>query len=121
MNSNVQSISFAPFRRNFTDIEKGYQFGAYFRFRDNNDGTAVDITPDDFAMKIKESDGTILKTLTIGSGLSFGVDVNKLDFTIDTDVTDNAGVYTYVLEWTRAGASNPFPVAFGQIVVKQTM
>lgn len=117
MSANRKIISFEPHWIDAIRIERGFTYGFFVSFFDTNSGASIDISNDTFEMPVKNSDGDVVDTLEIGSGLSFGPTDNRLNIQIPTTITAEAGNYSYYIIWQRAGSSDNFPAIAGQIVV----
>lgn len=85
----------------------GYIYVKTAVFKDGSE-VAIDITADTFSLEIKDSDGTVVDTLTLGAGLTV-VSTNKLNIAAGPPVTDTADTYTGVLVWTRASTTAVIP------------
>lgn len=89
-------------------MRTGYTYPKTALFVDSLEA-AITITSDDFEMEILDSDGNVVDTLSIGSGLAI-VAPNKLNISVGPPVTGSAGTYTGTLVWTRLSTSGILPI-----------
>jgi len=110
---------FSPAVVNWRSLLVGsqYAYGLTFAFKVTDTGDPINITADSFEMRIYNSLGVLVETLTTPTEIVIS-DTNKLNLIIETPITDTVATYTYVLDWTRALTGEVRPIVRGKISVK---
>ncbi len=116
---NTFTSNFCPAPWPWECLFTGFTYQQTVNFR-NSDGStpAPDVSADGFEMVIKDSTGGIAATLTIGDGIEYGAEDNQIAVTVGAPITDEAGVYTYLLSWQRVSTGENIPVFADKIQVK---
>lgn len=86
----------------------GYSYAKTAIFTDGNE-VAINIVADTFTLAIKNSAGTTVQTLSVGSGLTI-ISPNTLNITVGAPTTAAAGIYTGILVWTRVSTGSVTPI-----------
>jgi len=86
----------------------GYTYVKTAVFKDGLE-TAINITADDFELKILDDSGALVTTLILGVGLSI-VSPNKLNIAVGPPTTTASGYYTGTLIWTRVSNGAVIPI-----------
>lgn len=115
--SVCKNIDFTPDNLIIDGLRVGFIYGVLVEFRDKSTKALIDISGDTFQMIIKNSSGATVSALTLGFGLSFDDD-NTLLILIGTDVTDDDGTYTYLMEWSITETGANIPAFEGKIIVE---
>lgn len=108
-----------PATWNWECLIAGFTYQQTVNFR-NSDGStpAPDVSADGFEMVVKNADGDVVDTLTIGSGIEYGAENNQITVTVGATITDESGTYTFLLSWQRDSTGENIPVFVGKIEVK---
>ncbi len=102
---------------NLTGIELGATVMDSWVFTDSK-GIAIDISADTFTTVIKDDNGDVVQTLTIGAGHEVaGTKNNELVFIIGPPTSSVAGEYTYKTMWNRPSTTENRPSHRGTITI----
>lgn len=117
--SNNYVSDFCPADWPWECLIAGFTYQQTVNFR-NSDGStpAPDVSADGFEMVVKNADGDVVDTLTIGSGIEYGAADNQITVTVGAPITDESGTYTFLLSWQRVSTGENIPVFIGKIEVK---
>lgn len=117
---DAKTLDFGASVLNITNLSVDYTYGAYVDFF-SEDGSAMDITGDDFRMEIRNSAGVLVETLTLTGGIAVGgleiSGTNRLNFKIGTGTTGTAGVYDFKIIIITAAYGDENPIVEGKIKV----
>jgi len=117
---DAKTLDFGASVLNITNLSVGYTYGAYVDFF-NEDGSAMDITGDDFRMEIRNSAGVLVETLILTGGIAVGglefSGTKRLNFKIGTGTTVTAGVYDFKIIIITAAYGDENPIVEGKIKV----
>lgn len=110
--NNGVTSDYKPGTWNLTGLKVGYSYAAKHTFT----GDGVDISADTFQVVVKNSAGTTIATLGIGTGLTIESDT-VLGILIESPITDAAGTYSMTASRSEALTGASYPYATGKIVV----
>lgn len=104
--SDPTTISLRPAVVHFEDLVQGDDLNFTVALTDDN-GDPVNISGDSFKMQIRRADGSVVKTLTTGGGITI-TGTNTIYGTVagtDTDDLDPDYTYNYDIQWTLSGGT----------------
>jgi len=114
MSNCNNDLDFSEGEINLKKFRVGGSYAVWFDFS----GDDVDITNDDFTLTVYDSTNTqVGPALGIGSGLTI-VSATELQALFGSPITDEAGNYSYVLEWSEIATGANAPVVEGNISVR---
>ena len=104
--SDPTTISLRPAVVHFEDLVQGDDLNFTVALTDDA-GDPVNITADDFKMQIRRADSSVVKTLTVGSGITI-TGTNTIYGTVPAADTANLEpdyTYNYDIQWTLSGGA----------------